>query len=891
MLYLGMRHVAGAADITNGLVAFYSFDGNGNDRSGNNLHGTINGATFTDGVNQAPNSAIDLDGTATIDVPHADLLSFTRLSPVTFSIWVQARTTDTQHVFGKRVSAGANYQLLLDGTGFRFHGDPFTGGIHDPSLPAPNTWIHLACTWDGTTCRLYRDGALVATENDADASPLGSESSLATLRIGRSGGFQAFNGKIDNFRIYRRALSAADVAALRAADLTPLPPVPEVDLAHGLVAHYPFDGDANDFSGNNLHGSAQGATLAVGVTGSANTAYDFDGAATIDVPHSPLLTFSPTNPVSFSIWAQARSTGAAHLFGKRDASSGAANYQLLFDSRGFTFHGNPFSGGIFDSNPPPPNAWVHLVCTWDGIESRIYRNGLPVVTNVGPAATPLGSETSTPLVIGGSATFQRFDGRLDNFRVYNRALSPNNVSELFALESGMAPTNRPVELAAYLPFSGSAEDLSGNGHHGVVDSAVLTPDRFGFTESAYDFSGGPASIQVSPAAGLNPAHFAVSVWAKPNVLDTAMGVISKQGLAGSGENGYFIHQRADNRFEFGIGVVGSALASVVSTNAADLMANHHLIGTYDGSELKFYVNGRLHGQTPVSTSITSPRPLQLGRRDDPVSPGSFQHFVGSLDDFRLYRKALSIAEVTSLHDLERVAPSLITQQPPDVSTSQGNAVTFVVQVRQGFPHVFQWYRNGSPINGATGSSLNIANAQPSDAANYSVLVYDGTLAERSRTATLAVNRPPSITAEPMETSAALGDAARFSVTVSGTGPFSYQWLLNGSPVAGATNSAYQLPDVQVSHIGAYSVRVTGPGGSVTSSAVPLTGSALHMYAGVTVAGQVGQTFRIDYANVVAGQTNWLNLTNVTLTNAAQIFVDLNSPGNAQRFYRVLRVAD
>ena len=87
----------------------------------------------------------------------------------------------------------------------------------------------------------------------------------------------------------------------------------------------------------------------------------------------------------------------------------------------------------------------------------------------------------------------------------------------------------------------------------------------------------------------------------------------------------------------------------------------------------------------------------------------------------------------------------------------------------------------------------------------------------------AAPMPPTITAQPQNMSAALGQPASFSVTATGSGTLSYQWARNSSPIAGATSAAYTIPSVSSSDNSAsYTVTVSNSAGGTTSSAAVLT---------------------------------------------------------------------
>src|SRR5439155_526527 len=83
--------------------------------------------------------------------------------------------------------------------------------------------------------------------------------------------------------------------------------------------------------------------------------------------------------------------------------------------------------------------------------------------------------------------------------------------------------------------------------------------------------------------------------------------------------------------------------------------------------------------------------------------------------------------------------------------------------------------------------------------------------------------PPTITTQPVSRTVTAGQTATFSVTATGTAPLSYQWQRGGVPISGATLASYTTPSTTSGDNGAqFTVVVSNPAGSVTSSAATLT---------------------------------------------------------------------
>ncbi len=166
-------------------------------------------------------------------------------------------------------------------------------------------------------------------------------------------------------------------------------------------------------------------------------------------------------------------------------------------------------------------------------------------------------------------------------------------------------------------------------------------------------------------------------------------------------------------------------------------------------------------------------------------------------------------------------------------------------------------------------------------------IITATAALGSTNTLLTVVAPPNISTQPMNATAPGNGSVTLGVTATGGG-LSYQWRLNGTNLAGATSSTLTLNSLNASQAGVYTVVVSNAAGSVTSSAATLSLLNLNMFAGLTIVGQLGGNYQIDYRNNL-NNTNWFNLTNVVLPSSPYLFIDTASPQYPQRFYRAVLV--
>ena len=167
----------------------------------------------------------------------------------------------------------------------------------------------------------------------------------------------------------------------------------------------------------------------------------------------------------------------------------------------------------------------------------------------------------------------------------------------------------------------------------------------------------------------------------------------------------------------------------------------------------------------------------------------------------------------------------ITSQPQSQTVSAGSSASFSVTATGSAPLSYQWQKNNTAISGATTSTYTIASAQSGDAGNYNVVVSNSAGSITSNTATLTVTTSPvapTITAQPQSQTASAGSTATFSVTASGTTPFTYQWSKDGAALSGATQQTLTISNVQAANAGNYTVVVTNAAGSATSNPATLT---------------------------------------------------------------------
>ncbi len=246
-------------------------------------------------------------------------------------------------------------------------------------------------------------------------------------------------------------------------------------LTNGLVAYYPFNGDANDVSGNGNNGTVVGASLTQDRFGNNNQAFSFNGVnnyiSFTGVPTTQTDNWSITAWVKPALFSQAE---IAVGMGYDDGASGngyalGINVNKLY----------PVFGGIEDIDAgfifPATNQWYQITMLRNSGTTSFYVNGIPTpVVNTDTPYTP------TAFRIGSDIGYRFFNGAIDDVRIYSRALSSNEIAQLYFSTNDTAapviteqPTNAIVNAGDNVSFSVTATGMASLNYQWFKDGTIL----------------------------------------------------------------------------------------------------------------------------------------------------------------------------------------------------------------------------------------------------------------------------------------------------------------------------------------------------------------------------------------------------------------------------------
>ena len=206
-----------------------------------------------------------------------------------------------------------------------------------------------------------------------------------------------------------------------------------------------------------------------------------------------------------------------------------------------------------------------------------------------------------------------------------------------------------TNLIASYEFDGNTTDSSGNNNDGAGGNIILTTDRFGNNDSAFEFNGTNSFISIDNSDSLMSPTNELTMVAWVNAYSWSLvgstnfaPVLMKSDLAG-------------NAFQYRMSISDGGFSIAINnwnnsfTSTADITFNqwHMIVITYRDNLVKGYFNGVLVDEGPIAGPIMpNSLPLEIGRD----IPGATESFNGKIDDVKIYERELDNLEVLELYN-------------------------------------------------------------------------------------------------------------------------------------------------------------------------------------------------------------------------------------------------
>jgi len=426
-------------------------------------------------------------------------------------------------------------------------------------------------------------------------------------------------------------------------------PAPAEIVTRGLVAHYNFDEGAGkvlrDITGRGNDGKIRGAAY---VRMKEGFALKFDGRNDY-VDCGSRRDLRPVSQVTIELWIRADFAGT-YEYETGVAGSAPSGFGFSFCPDRHTVNHGLFYWQVASSVNSAAylvslETWHHLVGTFDGRTRKVYLDG-----ELGTSVEARGEFINARrFAIGKSGGYgPSFKGMMDQLRVYNRALSAEEVRTNYRASRPHEAANEVVSqglVAHYDCTEGSGDtlhDTTRRGNHGKIHGATYVKVKEGF---ALRFDGTDDYVDCGNSRDFDPEFdLTIEAWVWADKAATEKRLAGVVGKAPWWYGFSFVAaQGAENEGLFSWHINGeenkaSALLSLETW--------HHLIGTFDGATLSLYADGELADTRESASEFVTRGPhFNLGRPGTDPAGTSEGYFKGMIGQIRVYQRALSAEDV------------------------------------------------------------------------------------------------------------------------------------------------------------------------------------------------------------------------------------------------------
>jgi hypothetical protein len=652
-------------------------DGSGttvSDASGNGNNGAIVGSpAWTTGVSAG---ALQLDGTSYVTIPSSSTLAING-NAISFGAWYYHTSSADGFILGKTVSdytymmelnQGAQQFMVYLQVGGQLKTLGFPNSVPNGLAQYVNSWVHFFVTYDGATIHAYINGIEVANQPASGAITSNSDAFAIGAR-GGDGSWTRFNSKVDEVRVYNRALSAQEVAVLAGVASAPPPPPPAPVISSFTVSpNSVVAGSSGTLAWTVSNATTlsidQGVGVVTGLTSksvspAATTTYTLTATnaggsttakatLTVTSPPPPVISSFTVSPNSVAAgssgtlaWTVSNATTLSidqgvgvvtGLTSKSVSPAATTTYTLTATSAG----GSVTAKTTLTVTSPPPSL-SGLTCTPTSITapgstvcavtlsaaapssgaSVTASGSSSMLTVPSPVSIPAGSATASFTVLVGSASANQTASVTAALNGGAQSANLTIVAPAVVLSSlSCSPTSMPsgssstcsVTMSAPAPSAGIGVNLSSSGSAVAVPAAVTVPAN----STTASFTAAAASVTTQQTVSVTAAAGSVS----KSLSLTVTPPTPPNSSINSGLAGYW-------RFDEGSG--STTIDSSGNGNTGTLMGGPAWTTGISGGALQF--NGSNYVSVPNSSS------LSIG--GSAISFGAMYYHTSTSDGFLL----------------------------------------------------------------------------------------------------------------------------------------------------------------------------------------------------------------------------------------------------------------
>ncbi|MSR78390.1 MAG: LamG domain-containing protein, partial [Candidatus Omnitrophica bacterium] len=675
--------------LQSGLVNYWTLENTANDVLGTN-NGTEVGSPVYSTAAKVGTYSLSLNG-STQYMSASDAGFPSGSSSRTVSLWVKPKVVsvgsgDQGFVFnyGSNVGQQMFYIGIIQTTNKWIVGQGSVNLTGNTAIAGQ--WTHLVATSQGSTTTLYENGTMTVSGSLTHNTVLGG-----TLYLGRyiAAQYQYYNGLIDDVAIWNRPLTADEVWGLYTSKGRYKAPNPTgggqgdggaaapswgvtrhtkslpwgEPLEKPPVGYWKFDegtGNPADFSGNALNGTLVNSPTWSGsvptVAFSDTNSLTFNGSSNFVKISNSALIDSMSSKATVAAWLKTTATTVANVVSSYDGTNG---YQLNLNSSGYPTIWSNSGGDLTYSTTVSDGNWHHLAGAWDGTNAFLYVDGIQKASGARTFSNSTKENQIGAQCTGASSTTcsNYYNGSVDEVAIYDYPLTP---AEIGLLASGKKRSRVQKTEYPNVPAS-SAEDYEKNlvalwhldsdtndsagTNVGTVNGSMGYSN--GIAGPGGDFNGTDAWISIADSASINlTGSFSISSWVNANSFANNVEEIYARSQPGGGASGFSFEKTGGaNTVSFWMGTSGtwgSVASSTLSTNTW-----YHLVGTYDGTNMKFYTNGVLNATTAHAAIPSLAIAAGIGRH--PTITDADRYWKGRIDEVALFNIGLTAAQIADIY--------------------------------------------------------------------------------------------------------------------------------------------------------------------------------------------------------------------------------------------------
>ncbi|OGC47516.1 hypothetical protein A2886_03265 [candidate division WWE3 bacterium RIFCSPHIGHO2_01_FULL_42_13] len=617
----------------------------------------------TPGANWSGNSkfgsAYDYEGDSSEYAYSADSTSLSITGSTTLTAWIKPESVTAATLFdiaGKWDGGNESYLMAQFGDEIRCYVDSSSNyATTNAANLVAGTQYHVACVYNATTTTvtIYVNGEISASTvtgtipssivDDTGRFQIGGEDSTTTPA-------NFYDGVVDETRVYNRTLSPAEIQQL-------------YNFAPGPVGYWKFEEKTGTAASDSSSNSNE-ATLTNNPTwtnGKYGTGINFAGSNQhlIRADDSD-FDFGTAASFTYGAWIKHAATPATveRIITKYDTTAGNGGFALQMETDG------DLTCGIDDDETSFPedsatstaatyddNNWHYINCVKDGTTGLyLYIDGVLIASDTSISSTG-NFENADPLYIGiaEDSTSNDWVGQIDEPKIYNYARTSGQIVE--DMNAGHPAPGSPVgSPLVHLKFddgfgnyASNSGNMSASGNSGLYNFSSPATSASGWTQNGrygkallFDGVNDYASVPTSSSLDFTTG-FTLSAWIyrSSTQVSADSAIISK--ISNSPHNGYMLYYNS-NTVDFYINQ-GNRANSTTTIPANEWT---HVMGVWDGTNAKIYINGRLDVSSAYSTAPTSSsEPFYIGK----YSTNLQRNFTGGIDDVKVFNSALTASQV------------------------------------------------------------------------------------------------------------------------------------------------------------------------------------------------------------------------------------------------------